>query len=499
MLHSGYLYEDGALGFGSEYVHPELANATPKYIRIRDCLDNRIKEKCEEYLPDPSEVNESAAVKKKRYAIYHHNAQFLPVTRRTQQGLVAQVFLRQPTVKNNNIPDEVLDRISVMGGDVRSLAHYAMREVVGMGRGAFVVGITDDGAPMIDFIETEHILNWSQLPYGKLDDLGRNWQGCVVRTFLEIIDTDGIKVKKIARLSQYRIDVSGFAWVRHAQSDSAWSSPSWGSYSPVIFRGTHLRHIPVHPVGSEINTFDIMTTPLEEMVELNISHYNNSADYEEHVKVVGQVTVVFSGLQDDWYTKHIRGQVMFGVRKPIPLNEGAKAALLQAQPNSTAKEAMDKKEKMMIAIGARLIEERQVRKTATEAGIEDQSYHSILGHIAYNCSLALTSALRDVSYLFGKYDTGVSIVLTQDFGGATVDAEHRRLALEEWLKGVITLDEYRAILRGYSQHIQDDTVDEFKQKIQAELKFRRELAEIGAKPEAGNNPTRVSGADNRTQ
>lgn len=497
MILNAYLYNTNVVTFGQLYAHPELRDSTEKYVRMRDCLDNRVKLKGETYLPDPSEVREKPEVKRKRYETYLHDAQWLPVTRRTQQGLVAQVFIRQPEVTRGNIPEEILNRISINGGDVRSLANYAMKEVIGVGRGAFVVGIAENGEPMIDFVETEHILTWSMTKYGTLDDLGRNWDSVVVRTFRETLDTDGITTTKHARLSQYRLDTSGKAWVRHADSDGSQVDPTWQEWLPCVFRGTHLKHIPVHPVGSESNTFSIMPMPLEEMGELNISHFCNSASYEEHVKLVGQVTIVFTGLKDKWYTDHVKGQVAFGVRTPIPLNEGANAALLQAQPNSTAKEAMDKKEKQMIAIGARLIEERQVRKTATESGIEEQSYHSILGHIAYNCSIALSAALRDVSYMYG-YDNNTRITLTQEFGSITLDAEHRRLALEEFTKGVLTIPEYRAILRGYSQHVSADD-EQYEKTVKGELAFREELATIGKSATTSNtDPNRVSGSDNRT-
>lgn len=500
---NSYLYDQASTSFGSEYAHPELIAALPKYKVIRDVLENRVKEGREVYLPHPSEVQEEAKMRQQRYETYWARAQFLPVARRTQQGLVAQVFLRQPTVKPANIPPETLQRISIKGGSLQSLANYGLKEVVGMGRGAFVVGINDAGSPMVDFIETEHIITSYELPYGRMDDLGRNIKGCILRSFYEDMDSDGIKVKKVARLSQYMLADDGRAWVRFAEGNSVLSrATSWSMYQPVFFRGTHLKHVPVYPVGAEYNSFTITESPIAEICALNISHYINSADYEEHVKVVGQVTVVFSGLEDKWYKDHVKGQVAFGVRKPIPLNKDAKAELLQAQPNSTAKEAMDKKEKMMVAVGARLIEEKQVRKTATESGIEEQSYHSILGHIAYNVSQALTLVLQDITLLYGTRDETASVELNQDFGSATLDPEHRRLALEEWVKGVITLDEYRAILRGFSHHIKDVNTEDFITAMKKEFAFRRELVETSAAPTANqgntNDPNKVSGSDNRT-
>lgn len=476
--------------FGNVYQHPDLVQMMPTYVRIRDCLNNRVKAKGQVYLPDPSELREDPKIREVRYAKYHSRAVFVPVTKRTQQGLVGQVFVRKPRVEQGNLPDTLINCIGVQGHNLEAFANYALREIVAMGRGAIVVGAGSRQQPMLDFIEAENILTWTELPYGIVDDLGRNMGSILLRTYTSVMSKDGITPEQVALLIQYRLDNRGLAFVRFLSSVDGETNQNWTGWTPCIIRGEHLKHIPVYIVGAESNTLHVDSAPLDELSALNISHYINSADYEEHVYVAGQVTVTISGLEQRWYDANIKGKVGFGVRAPLPLPKDAKAELLQAQPNSTAKEALDKKEEMMVSVGARLIEQRQVRRTATESNIEAESYHSILGHIANNVASALTQALVLIGKYYGEGYEKNAIALNTEFGIISTSAEHRRLCIEEWQQGIRSRKEARSVLRMYDDTLDDD--DKSLKDIEAELPFREKVANVG-------KPPAVAGADNRTK
>lgn len=487
-LNSFSYLESSALTFGSVYEHPDLVRMKLKYRRLRDCLTGNVKEGERTYLPDPSEVREEPDIREDRYKKYHMRATFLPVTRRTQQGLVGQVFVRKPVIVRGNLPEKAEKSISVHGHSISGFANYILSETVATGRGVIVVGVNDvSGDALCDYIEAENIITWAELPYGVVDDLGRNIGNIVVRTYTSVVSDNGVTPNMRARLAQYRLDSRGYAFMRLCTS--ATDATNWSAYMPIVARGVHLRHLPVFPAGADDNTLRISTPPLLELAELNISHYINSADYEEHVNIAGQVTTVVSGLEQKWYDTNINGKIAFGVRSPIPLPAQAKAYLLQAQANSTAKEAMDKKEAMMVSVGARLIEQRQVRRTATESNIEAESYHSILGHIAVNVADAITAALVDLGMYYEGDASKNSVALNTEFGIVSTSAEHRRLLLEEWQKGIRSFPETRRALRHYDDRLDDDATA--KQAIEDGVELLTKIASVGSKP--------VEGSDNRTQ
>lgn len=469
-------------------MHPALRCMMPRYDKLRDCLENKVKERREHYLPDPSEAKEDPILKARRYEAYIARATWLPVTSRTRQGLVAQVFTRPPAVKGVDSFKAFLDRVTGNGDTLSSFMHYGFGEVSAMGRGAIVVLDVDNGTkPLLDFAETENILTWSELPTGRTDSLGRNLGGVLIRSFYTVTASDLLTVQTIVKLTHYILDDNDTVWVRTCDS----SNQQWSSWNMLTVMGQRYDYIPVFPVGAERNNLTIQQPPLDELADLNLSHYINSADYEEHIKLTGQATLVISGLSQGWFDKNVKGQVSLGVRKPLPLEKESDAKLLQAVGNSGAKEALDKKEQMMVSVGARLIEQRQVRRTATEADIESQSYHSILGHMAQNMSAAMSAALQHCSRYFnnGAVLTGVAVQLNDDFSTVSTNAEHRRLLLEEYLAGTRTFIEYRTALRRYDTSIGDDA--DAKKSIEDDIDFRSKLATIGA--------SAVSSADNRTK
>ena len=349
-------------------------------------------------------------------------------------------------------------------------------------------------------VQPEDVLTWSETPDGAVDGLGRNVASATVRMFFDVQDTDGVSIKKVAQLTQYSLSKQGVVWFRTKTSDinsalGSSFSTKWSEYQLLRVAGEPVDHVPVFPIGSVENTFDIQAPPLGEMATLNLSHYINSADYEEFAKLAGQVTPIFSGLKDSWYRDHIEGKVMFGMRTPVGLNEGATASLLQAQPNSVAKEAMDKKEALMVGIGARIIEERKIRRTATESSLEDRAYHSILGHIAMNVTSAINDALNFLSMYYKMPNAAFTLTLNTDFSTISSDAEHRRLLLEEYVAGVRTFEEYRDGLRTYDSNVGTDD-EKAKKTILSEAKdFKKVIAESTITKSQENTPK----GDNRTQ
>jgi hypothetical protein len=145
-------------------------------------------------------------------------------------------------------------------------------------------------------------------------------------------------------------------------------------------------------IGSENNDANPDNPNMYDLASLNIAHYRNSADYEEACYIVGQPTPVLTGLTEQWYKDILGGCVNFGSRGGIPLPVGASADLLQASENTMIKEAMEIKERQMVALGAKLVEQKQVQRTAFETKVEATSEGSILSSSAKNVSNAFVWA-----------------------------------------------------------------------------------------------------------
>jgi hypothetical protein len=171
-----------------------------------------------------------------------------------------------------------------------------------------------------------------------------------------------------------------------------------------------------------------------------------------------------AGLDDHWVKMLEDKGIYFGSRAILPLPQGGSAGILQAQPNGLAKEAMDAKERQMVALGARLIEKGSATKTATEAASDNAAEHSVLSLVASNVSEAYTKALQCAAEFMGA--TGECVyALNQDFIEARLDPQTLAELVKSWQAGAITDADLWAQLRRYGLIDAEKTDDEIREEL----------------------------------
>jgi hypothetical protein len=191
------------------------------------------------------------------------------------------------------------------------------------------------------------------------------------------------------------------------------------------------------------------------MANLNIAHFRNSADYEDACFIAGQPTPYFAGLTTEWVKNVMKGKAYLGSRGGIMLPKGGTAGLLQATANSMPKEAMEHKEKQMVALGAKLVEERTIRRTATESRQDEASETSILSSSTKNVNVAYNNALTWASQFAGG-STEFEFEINSDFDLSSMTPNERQQLIQEWQSEAITWKEMRTALRRTRVVFQDD-------------------------------------------
>jgi hypothetical protein len=320
----------------------------------------------------------------------------------------------------------------------------------------------------------------------------------VVREEVESED-DGFESKLISQWRVMRLQDDGTLRVeiwKIQNGTTQQAIPANQIFFPVDANGDPLREIPFTFIGSDDNDSEIDDPPLYDMAELNLAHYRNSADYEDSSFKVGQPTPVFTGLTQDWVTTVLKGQVEYGSTAAVPLPVGATAMLLQAQPNTLPYEAMQLKEKQMVALGAKLVENKQVQRTATEATNDEQTSNSILATCANNVSAGFQWALKFCMKFIGGDDTTIEFKLNTDFAIAKLAPDEQAMIISQWQDGAITFDEMRAQLNRSGIATEDN--EEARKKIEADQtaqlqkQTNSQIAIAQAKVKAGvadpNNP-----------
>jgi hypothetical protein len=492
------------------YEHPEYRNNKASYELIDDCLagEQRIKSKKTKYLPAPNEDDPDEGTK--RYNSYLTRAVFYNVAQRTMAGLVGQVFLRDPVVEVPKVLDPVILDATGSGVPLDQLAQELTGYGVSAGRGGLYIdypsveinpetegsGETNDNTPgatslaqlesgevrpTIKVVPPRDCINWRVKRRGAKLILS-----LVVFREDYISEDDGFETKKKDQWRVLRIDPATDTVVIEVYRNKIGTKAD-ETYMPRDHTGAALTELPFTFVGAVNNDPKVDAMPMYDLCSINIGHYRNSADYEEAVYLLGQPTGWFSGLTEQWVKDVLGGRVPLGSRAIIPLPANASAGLLQVQPNTLAKEAMDQKEAQMLALGAKLVEGSQVQRTATEADIDNISETSILSSVAKNVASGIQFALEWALKFTGgagdiKYD------LNTEFDLVNLTPEQRAALLKEYQSNIITFEEYRAALRRAGVAFLDDAKAKQQLDAKAAEDMANAVAEAGATAEAMNLP-----------
>jgi hypothetical protein len=419
------------------------------------------------YLPRPN-VADTSVENLARYDQYLQRAVFYGVTGRTLAGLVGQVMSEDPAVTLPPLLEVMEDDVDGGGVSLSQQMAKALALVTAHGRAGLLTDypiveqaatrkdlLTAKVRPTVELIEPWDIINWRTINIGGVTKLS-----LIVLSEQYVTDDDGYEIAWDPQWRVMRLDEQGLyvleEWIIDPNNKDEYILKPLlkgndvigkAQYFPKGSDGRRLDFIPFQFIGAGNNDCHPDLPPLESLAALNIAHYRNSADYEEACYMCGQPTLVLAGLTEDWVKNVLKGRVELGSRAAVMLNENASGELLQATPNSMPKEAMDGKERQMVALGAKIVEQKSVQRTATEASMDKAAETSTLANIANNVSeayeKALTFALAFVDRASMETEDIVEIELNTSFTASKMEPQARAQLVSEWQAGLLTDEEVR--------------------------------------------------------
>lgn len=482
-------------------VRRDLAERIPTYELIEACVsgEEAVKLGGSLYLPMPNATDLSES-NRARYKAYTTRAVYYNATGRTREGLAGQVFANDPELvypprlemlvtDSNGAGVGILQLAKMTVNDVLSYGRHGLWvDYPSMGRVATAKELTDGIVrPIIKTYDPRDVINWRTTVRGSQKLLSL----VVLReTFTE--DDDGFDVVEDVQYRELRLDANGEYYVQLWRPEAPRSTQYveyGGKVYPTDANGNRLTEISFTFVGAVNNDESIDPAPMADLARINLGHFRNSADYEEACFICGQPTLFLSGMEASWYKDVLKGEIPFGSRNGIPLNEGAMPHLLQAKANMLPMEAMVHKEKQMVALGAKLIENRSVQRTLGEAEMERTGELSALSVVARNVSRAYTWAMEWCAAFVGEAETSVKLELSTDFAVSRLTANDRVQLLRDWQGGGISWTEYRDILRKAGIKLHEDDVA--RSEIESET-----LLAIGEPDETGSDSNGAGTRDN---
>lgn len=450
-------------------VRAEYTEALPGWQLVKRCVAGpREVRKYDEYLPMPDPLNLSDE-NRARYEQLKRRAMFLNVTGRTRTGLMGAVFRKTAEVKLPAAINYLLENVSGDGASLEQLCKEATGECLDTGRGGFLVDYPKVQMPegqtsltvaqaakaraYVHFYPADTIVNWRE----DVIDGVKRLTLVVLHEKINEPTEDGFE---FTAKDQYRalMLIAG----RYIQRVYSEDQQDGEESEPKDKTGKTFDHIPFHFFGAQNNDASIDKAPLEDLAEVNILHYGNSATVEESGFIASQPTLFLtSDMQPDEFKALNPNGMHIGSRRGYMLGKTGSAIMLQANETQLARELMKDKEDQMLMIGARIVQQGGGAETAEAVRIRYSSDNSVLGTIAGNVSEAIRLALFDAQrFMMDAVDeAGTVFWLNNQFFEEVMDAQGILAQVQLWQQGIIAKRDLRVNLR-QAGVIESDRTDE---------------------------------------
>ena len=365
----------------------------------------------------------------KEYADYKTRAMLYNASGRTVQALTGALFRKQPVISGIDI--EELNAFVPDQTDFLGFVKDLSSDILAVGRSGVLVDIDndEDGNPVMSSYRAEDIINWS---------FGEN-SYIVLREYASVIN-DGDVFEQEAE-ERYRVlwltdGVYSQELYRKTEDDSI---EKISDFTPTV-KGRPLEFIPfvffnvknLYPQPEE--------PPLLDLVNVNLSHYRNSADYEHGLHFTGLPTPWIAGFNSDDQEFKIGSGTAW-----VSSDPGATAGFLEftGQGLNALKDAMEEKKRDMAILGARMLEGQKAAAEAAETlKLRNAGEASVLSNIAFTIDNGITFLIRVCAEWkggLGKTED-MKIELNKDYTAVHVDAPLYTGLLASLQTGAISFD-----------------------------------------------------------
>ncbi|WP_338762025.1 DUF4055 domain-containing protein [Massilia sp. METH4] len=445
--------------------HPEAESAAPTWQRCRDVIAGQdaihAPARRETYLP------KFRGESKEDYNARVARSEFFNATYRTIEGMVGMLFRKNPAVAVSPATEGMLSDVTQAGRSLVDLAKDVAREALGVGRVGLLVdypqgsteGMTVQQAeasgmrPKMALYKAENIINWqtgwvagrtlvTRLVLEELAELVDPNDRFVTESVqqwrvLELVDVDG---GKAVAVTVYRKPKNGGPEYAHVPT-----------FLP-LRNGRTLGEIPFVFIGADNTQPGVQLPPLIDLVHMNVSHYQSTSDVEHGAHKTAMPQPYVSGVPTgvDPTTGAQKAMTFYmGSGAVWMLPTGATAGMVEYSGTglNAIETRIDKKEKQMAVLGARMLEQQKAQaETAETAGIHRSGEQSALATVADTIGEAIGRALAWFDEWAGG--TGkVEFAINKDFIPRVLDAQQLAALVAAWQAGGLSDRELFAVLQ----------------------------------------------------
>lgn len=413
---------------------------------------------------------------------YICGARLYNATERTLSGFMGMLFRVDPEVPEDlRSMNYLIDNVDGAGTTLVQQSQSVSSDVIQIGRDGLLVDmprnekgeitradVANGFRAQIHEYKAESIIDWHQKKINgswTLDLL------VLMEKETELDPEDPLNIRRIdvTIYRVYRLDSEGVT-VQVIRESSAGLIE--GDVVPVKGSGNNaLRAIPFSFVGSKDNQPCIDKMPLETVADLNLGHYQESANLASSSY---QLSAAQPWVADDNYQRATRNDnnnntIELGEESLIVLGNGGRFDITAAPANTMASELMGSYEEQMVSAGAQVITPGGQAETAEAARIKHASDVSVLDMISENVSEAYTKCLGFAAEFMGV-DIGDSMYqLNRDFFDAKLTPDEINSQVAAWQGGAISKAVLDSNLKKGKVIPKEQDLEEMNKEIDEEL------------------------------
>ena len=430
--------------------NPDYDEWAATYEKIRDCYigQRKIHAGSTTYLPQLDGQSTTD------YEAYRKRATFYNAFGKTVKALTSMVFTKDISVEVPELMEEMLENITLSGISLRQLSERMLNEVLQISRYGMLVEYPIVPTDMeltqaqkeqlnlrpyiVDFL-AEDIRDWDESyhpTYGKRLSMVELTQTLIYkRPFTKYKDVAAQEVRRLLYLDEnnhYRQKM----WYTDLDAEEDDDSLGYQEFMPLM-NGQPLDFIPFFFFDGSTNSSSIKVPHLMDLVELNIAHYQTTADYRHGLHYICLPTAVISGVDAGSDSTYRIGPAEAWVFT----DPNAKASYLEftGAGMGAISKALAELENQMTVMGSRsmLSTQQRAAETASTEIVRRNAENSILSSIVNSCEEQLERVLatiRDWAGLTGE----VELKFNTDFLNYRETGDFIRSITEAAEKGIIT-------------------------------------------------------------
>lgn len=398
--------------------------------------DEKMKEQRETYLPRLTGQDD------KEYSRYLNRGLFYNGVGRTVEGMEGMIFRKDMVSVYPTSMQSIADDFDMQGTSLDDYAKEIVHELTLVNRVGILVDYPRNSTvgltiadierigirPYASTYKAESILDWR---YERVN----NRTMLVMVKLKECVTIEGENRDQIRLLE---LTENGYQVSIYIEKDGEYPETPDDVFIPLM-NNAPMRYLPF--------VFDrvIHKPVLLDLVNVNISHYRSTADYEHGLHFTGLPTAIFWGVQSDSETA---------------ITIGAETALAFSDPNGHAeyleftgqglgalKEALADKKEMMASLGMKTLGAENTRaETATATSIKYATENSVLSTIAKRAGGMLTVAMIIMAE-WQRVSGEIKITLNTDFTPEGITPQLFAELTKAYLAGTISYETYFANLQ----------------------------------------------------